>query len=332
MRLQQDHPDAYVLTIPAMGSQIDVRWIVGDGSTSKSSQDIGQILQTDIDRWVEVMSDYQQDSQVNTLCRQADDGNWHTCSAELWQVLMLCDQWNRWSEGAFDASIGALTRLRRSKTIATQQQWDQALYSSGWGHIEWDPGGKKIRFERPGLRLDFGAIGKGFVVDRLGERLLELGIHRYCINASGNMVFGQVPTPQSQGWPVSIGMLDHSDRSLRQMRLTECGIATSGDLHQKYRDRPGAQAGDKPTSHIVDPAKQQGLTNTVMSTVLASDATSADALATACCVHSERGTLRSWLSRLESKSDGCRGSFEVWVQSLQAVQESPVLIHWARET
>lgn len=330
MNLRADPPDAFVLTIPAMGSQIDIRWTVEGQSSSKSANEIGEILRHDIDRWVEVMSDYQQDSQINTLCTNADDGHWHSCTTELWRVLKLCDHWNRWSDGAFDASIGALTRIRRSKKNPTQEQWDQAVLSSGWEHIEWDPIGLRIRFKRPGLRVDFGAIGKGFVVDRLGEQLLELGIQSYSVNASGNMGFGQGPTLESQGWPVSIGMINSPDRSLCQMRLAHCGIATSGDVHQKFRDRPGVHPEARPSSHIVDPAKRQGLKDTVMATVITGNATDADAFATACCVHSERGTLRSWLSHFELQEDGYPKFFAIWVQNLRAGQESPTLVRWSK--
>jgi thiamine biosynthesis lipoprotein len=323
-------PEAYVLSIPAMGSMIDVRWIANSQSTSADPAKIGEILQADIDRWVEVMSDYQQDSQVNQLCRQAEDSQWHTPSAELWRVLMLCDDWHRWSQGAFDASVGALTRLRRSQKVATKEQWEQATLSCGWGLIQWDRAVGRVRFARPGIRLDFGAIGKGFVVDRLGERLKANGIESYCVNASGNMVFGESPKPTVQGWPINIGLVDQPDRSLVSLRLSQCGIATSGDLHQKYRDRPGVTDNQDKSSHIVDPAKQKGLTGSIMATVITSDATSADAFATACCVHASRGSLRPWLTGLESGANGYRGDFEVWVQSLAQAEQNPMLLHWGR--
>ncbi|MFN7794771.1 MAG: FAD:protein FMN transferase [Planctomycetota bacterium] len=324
----QSDPEAYVLSIPAMGSMIDLRWISNAQNPPQDPAKISEGLQAEIDRWVEVMSDYQQDSQVNQLCRQADDGKWHSPSTELWRVLMLCDDWNRWSQGAFDASVGALTRLRRSKNIATKEQWEQATQSCGWELIQWDRAGGRLRFKRPGIRLDFGAIGKGFVVDRLGELLRSIEIESYCINASGNMIFGESPAATVQGWPVSIGLVDQPDRTLLSLRLSQCAIATSGDLHQKYRDRPGVNADQDKSSHIVDPAQQKGLAGSIMATVITSDATSADALATACCVHVARGTLRTWLSDLETSTDGYQGTFEIWVQTAVTANESPRLLHW----
>ena len=327
MRKLLDDQDAFSLTIPAMGSTIDLRWISGPESDPSKTSTLAEEVQAQIDRWVEVMSDYQQDSQVNELCRKADDGQWHQPSPDLWRVLMLCDSWHRWSLGAFDASLGALTRLRRGKKEPTAIQWQQASDRCGWEFLDWDLQQTRLRFKKPGIRFDFGAIGKGFVVDRLAERLQQFGIERYSVNASGNMAFGESPKPGVEGWPVAIGMVDHPDRSLCSKRLVQCGIATSGDLHQKYRDRPSSET-NATSSHIVDPEKQTGLKGSVMATVITSDATHPDALATACCVHAARGTLRGWLSRLTTGQLGYKDRVEIWVQSLQASGQTPTLIHW----
>ena len=323
-------PDAFSITIQAMGSTIDVRWVGIDSSELSQADQIGKAIETQIDHWVEVMSDYQQDSQVNAFCRQADDGQWHAPSTDLWRVLECCDQWNLWSLGAFDASLGALTRLRRSKNQPTEVQWQQARIACGWENIEWDRQSRQIRFKRPGIRFDFGAIGKGFAIDQTALQLKELGIQSYCVNASGNMALGASPSPRASGWPVAIGSVDSPERNLRSLRLVHCGIATSGDLHQKLRDRPqpntpGAKA---KSSHILDPQKQLGVVGSQMATVITDNATNADAFATACCVHLARGSLNNWLSGLEKSQTNFHRDFEIWVQSVKEPGQPPTLIHW----
>jgi thiamine biosynthesis lipoprotein len=324
-------PEAFSITIPAMGATIDVRWVGVDSSELSQASEIGKAIETQIDHWTEVMSDYQQDSQVNRFCRQADDCQWHAPSADLWRVLECSDQWNRWSLGAFDASLGALTRLRRSKSQPSDIQWQQARLCCGWENIEWDLQGRQIRFKRPGIRFDFGAIGKGFAVDQTAQQLKELGIQSYCVNASGNMALGASPKPTAAGWPVEIGLVDSPDRSLRSVRLVDCGIATSGDLHQKLRDRPqpNTPGASVKSSHILDPQKQLGVVGSQMATVITDNATNADAFATACCVHLARGTLNNWLSGLENGQTNYPSDFEIWVQSVQVPGQTPTLIHWS---
>jgi thiamine biosynthesis lipoprotein ApbE len=142
--------------------------------------------------------------------------------------------------------------------------------------------------------------------------LKAIGIESYCVNASGNMVFGESPKPTVQGWPVSIGLVDQPDRSLCSVRLSKCGIATSGDLHQKYRDRPSVTDNQQRSSHIVDPAQQRGLVGSLMATVITGDATSADAFATACCVQ-EHG---SWASspELTVTEEISRFGYKAWLK------------------
>jgi len=108
-------PEAFSITIPAMGSTLHVRWVGIDSSDLSQASEIGKAIEAQIDHWTEVMSDYQQDSQVNRFCHQADDGQWHAPSADLWRVLECSNHWNRWSLGAFDASLGALNAAQRAR-------------------------------------------------------------------------------------------------------------------------------------------------------------------------------------------------------------------------
>ncbi|MFN7625370.1 MAG: FAD:protein FMN transferase [Pirellula sp.] len=290
--------DAFESEFPSMGSTIQLRWVSEKGldpvSILRGARELA-------DQWVDILSDYQQDSQCNQLCRDADGGSWTFVSDGLWEVIVECDRWHRISEGAFDASLGALTRLRRSHRDATEEQWERARAQCGWDQLELDHGGHRIRFLKSGLRLDFGAIGKGFVVDRIGQYLRGIGIDSFSVNASGNMCLGDTPNrgDREHGWPIAIGAIGNADRELLRLRLAGCGIATSGDLFQKYRDGTREETTAK-TSHIVDPALRRGLVSSQMATVITKSATDADAMATACCVHMQRGSVNGWLDRCQS--------------------------------
>jgi thiamine biosynthesis lipoprotein len=304
-----DSDDSYTVSFPSMGSIIDIRWIA---ETNTDPEDVVKAMRDTADGWVDVLSDYQEESQCMLLCRQADGLDWVQPTEAIWRMLDECDRWNRLSEGAFDASLGAVTRLRRSRRETSQEQWQQARERCGWHLLEFDRDNHRVRFQKEGIRLDFGAIGKGFVVDRLGEQLRSIGIHRFVINAAGNMLCGdpivestlddQNPIPrwhQDAGWPVAIGLLNDPNRELRRLRLSECGIATSGDQFQKYRDDVRTPA-DKKTSHIIDPIDKRGLERACMASIIAGSASDADAMATACCIHMQRGTIASWLARREN--------------------------------
>lgn len=288
---------------PSMGSKINLRWY-----SDQADQDrIVRAARSIADHWTSVLSDYDPASQAMVACRQADDGNWVQLSNELWNVVQRCDQWHRWSNGAFDAALGAITRLRRRRLLATSAQWDEARRASGWGIIEFDTPNQAIRFRTPGVRFDFGAIGKGFVVDRIAEKLLEMEIERFGVNASGNMRFGQSP-PHTEGWPIAIDVpatdANEAGAELLRARISQCGIATSGDRWQRFPDGVGASKNEY-SSHIVDPSTNTGVLGHQSVSIIAEDATDADAAATATCVRARRD-LAGWLETLSEQKPKLR--------------------------
>jgi len=231
-----------------------------------------------------------------SACVQADSGRWVPLSNELWNVIQTCDQWNRLSSGAFDAALGALTRLRRSRKSTTPTQWDDAKRKSGWHLMELDETNRSIRFKIAGVRLDFGAIGKGIVVDRIAEKLEEMEIKSYVVNASGNMRIGHAPA-DTEGWPVSIEVpwseSKGASRKLLRLRLSQCGIATSGDKWQRFPDSANGPKTNR-SSHIIDPTTNAGVAGRQSITIIAANATDADAAATATCVRAH-SDLANWL-------------------------------------
>ena len=296
-RSSQDE-QGYETEFPSMGSKINLRWYSKQPIQNQILSKASQIA----DQWVSVLSDYEPASEAMNACANADNGNWVPVSNELWSIVQMCDQWHRWSNGAFDAALGALTRLRRRRKLATASQWEDARQKSGWKLLQLDDAKQAIRFTTPGVRFDFGAIGKGFVVDRIAEKLVEMGIDRYVVNASGNMRIGKAPE-DSQGWPITIDIpptnQNESGVELLRMRISQCGIATSGDRWQRFANSPSDAKRDY-ASHIVDPTTNTGMAGQQSVTVIAEGAADADAAATATCVRANRD-LAGWLEVLLEK-------------------------------
>ncbi len=291
---------------PSMGSKINLRWYDG---RSNSTQVVLSAATAVADKWVNILSDYEPSSEAMMACQQADGGDWVQVSEDLWKVILACDQWNRWSNGAFDAALGATTRLRRKRKPATPQQWEQAHASRGWHLIALDPAKRSIRTTRPGVRFDFGAIGKGLVVDKISEQLLQMGIDQFIVNASGNMRMGKAPD-NTQGWPVSIDVPimdpNHETLELMRMRLKNRGVATSGDRWQRFPDPidPRNETADgKKSSHIMDPKTLRGIAEHHSVTVLSDNAMDADAMATATSVRTQND-LAAWLQTVERMKPG----------------------------
>jgi thiamine biosynthesis lipoprotein len=182
--------------------------------------------------------------------------------------------------GAFDPTLGPLTRLwresRRSRNLPSAEERGRALAACGWRDAVFDPEARTLWLKKPGMRLDFGGIAKGFAADRMFEVMKKHGFSRTCIAAGGDLRLGD-PPPGKAGWKVGLKTFD-LEKPEEVVELSNCAVSTSGDLHQFV------EIGGKRYSHIVDPATGLGLTGRVAVSVIAPTATLSDALATACCV------------------------------------------------
>ncbi len=150
---------------------------------------------------------------------------------------------------------------------------EKAHVTAGWHHVTWEPDHGRVTFDAPGVRLDFGGIGKGLAADAAMAELDRLGVPVAVIDAGGDVVAG-APPPGERGWIVSLPG-DSGDGSVW---LSHAAIATSGDRY-RHLEVDGVRY-----SHIVDPETGLGLQNARTVTVVAADGASADALATVASV------------------------------------------------
>lgn len=252
----------------------------------------------EVERLVQVLSDYEDDSELSKLNALAGSGQSVPVSADLWQVMLAADRWHTLSQGAFDGSIGSLTRLwrksRRLRELPTAAQIEAAFQNSGWKHVAFDAGTHSIRIERQGVLLDLGAIAKGYIVDRAFEILQRHTIRQCMVNAGGDLRCGDAP-PNRTGWRIAIAPMTENGPPLRVLTLSNAAIATSGDLWQ-FSVVDGARR-----SHIIDPATGLGIEGPLSVSAIAATAMDADAAATALSVlgHQRGGLLAEELTDIE---------------------------------
>jgi thiamine biosynthesis lipoprotein len=246
-----------------------------------------------IEQLERVLSDYDRDSEASRLSQSSPMADPVPVSKDLWQALRVSVFVSRKSGGAFDVTIGPLSRLwrraHRQGELPSSERLDAACDAVGYRLLRFDPGRQAVQLPRPGMRLDFGGIGKGMAADLALKEIRSKGIRSALVDSGGDMAIGDAP-PGTAGWRVGVAGLD-PDRAERVVQLANVGIATSGDAHQ-YVQIEGTRY-----SHIVDPGTGIGLTIRSSVTVIAADGTLADAVASAVSVLGpRRGTrlVRHW--------------------------------------
>ena len=231
-----------------------------------------------------VLSDYEPDSELSQLSKTSGSGMWVPLGTDLARILIAANHLSRDSDGAFDVTVGPEVTLwkrsRRQRELPSKTAIDAARGSSGWTLVELRQrdGKHEAMLVRPGMRLDLGAIAKGYALEEAAIVLRQNGIGSFLLAGSGDMVMGD-PPPGQTGWVVEAGVFDAPEAPTRRfLSLSNTALATSGDSFQR------AEIGGVRYSHIVDPRTGIGMTDHSLVTVIARSAMLADALSTAVSV------------------------------------------------
>lgn len=241
-----------------------------------------------IRRLDETLSDYQETSELSRLSAAAPTSKPVRVGDDLWRTLERARHFHDLTDGAFDITVGPYTRLwrrsRRQRELPDDQRLQEAREAVGQRRLILHAETQSVELLRPRMRLDPGGIGQGLAADQALDALRALGLRRAIVNASGDIRAGD-PPPDAKGWKVGVGPLDPQAPPSRFFELAGRAVSTSGDAFQFV------EIGGVRYSHIVDPRTGLGLTRRSSVTVVAPDATAADALATALCVLGPRQGL-----------------------------------------
>lgn len=269
----------FSFTEPHLGTIVQLTLYAPDETVANEAARAGfaRIKQLD-----QIFSDYKSDSEMMRLCEKSGSGEEVRVSEELYFLVQRSIEISEQTDGAFDISAGPLIQLwrraRKQKVLPTPEEIAAARERVGWKLIRLNREQMTIELTQPGMRLDFGGIAKGYIAQEVSRELREHGVTHSLVAVAGDIVAGD-PPPDSKGWKVGVAPLDRPNGPpSRLLSLSNFAISTSGDAFQ-FVEIAGVRY-----SHIVDPRTGMALTERCSTTVLASDGTTADALATAVCV------------------------------------------------
>jgi thiamine biosynthesis lipoprotein len=242
----------------------------------------------EIDR---VLSDYDRQSEVSQLmiAAAAAPGQPFPVTRDLADTLRRSLAFTEQTQGAFDATVGPLTILwrqaRKTGRLPNPKKLAAAMAATGPGVVRLhdDEMGAAVSLEHAAARLDFGGIGMGYAIDAAMHLLADRGITSAMIDASGDIAVSG-PPPGRNHWRIAVPPLMRTetgtDRSgeAPTLALVHAAVATSGDAYQ------AVVIDGTRYSHIVDPRTGLGVVGPTAVTVIAADATTADALSTALSV------------------------------------------------
>lgn len=267
----------YEAVEPHMGTLVSIKLYARDERQAKAAfrPAFDRIAQLD-----RIMSDYNPDSELNRICHTAVHHPTKV-SEDLFTVLTASQKIAEESGGAFDITVGPVTRLwreaRKRHQLPDPDMLDAALSHCGYRKLHLDPTAHSVVLDEDGMQLDLGGIAKGYAADEALRVISSLGIASALVAASGDLAFSGAP-PGHRGWTIAIAASD------RTLELTNRAVSTSGDSEQYM------EANGKRYSHIIDPTTGIALTNGLTVSVIAPEGIIADPLATAVSVRGKKWT------------------------------------------
>ena len=287
--------------------------IVGYGNDEDIARQAVRAAFDRIDELNRIFSDYDPKSEIRQLI-ELPTGKFHSVSPELASLLVTSAEIHDSSGGAFDVSVGPLSKIwreaREKKRLPEEQVITDAAKCVGMNLITVNPSSAEVRISKDGVSLDFGGIAKGYAADEALRVLREAGIEYALVDASGDITFG-TPPPTRTHWNAEVARLEADGKPSRRIAVKEGAIATSGDAWQ-YIELEG-----KRFSHILDPRTGWPIEGRSSVTVIAPTGTQADAWASAFSVMGhEKGV------ELANELDGIEVLFVILIEGTAKTFES----------
>lgn len=236
-------------------------------------------------RYERMLSRTLEGSDVDRINRA--NGQTVNVDAETWRILQRAKEISSLTGGAFSITIAPLSSMwdftGGTNRIPADEERLAALPLVDDGRIQLGEGNTVTL--PVGMSVDLGGIAKGYIADRIAEKICGR-VSGAVLNFGGNVyVIGRKP----DGSAFTVGVADPSapESALAVIDAADVSVVTSGIYQRRFT------AEGKTYHHILDPGT--GLpadTDLASATVAAQSSMTADALATACIVLGKDGALR----------------------------------------
>lgn len=263
----------YKRTLKLMGSRFDITVVAPDSIVANQYIDTAI---SEIDRIEKLISSWDENSQTSEINRNAGIQPVKV-DAELFNLIERAIGISKLTDGAFDISYASMDEIWKFDGNMTEMPSEEEINASvakvGYKNILLNHGDGTVFLKNKGMKIGFGAIGKGYAADKTKDLLVSKGVNSGIINASGDMSIWGKQTDGSD-WKIAITNPLNKNKVFALLPINNGAVVTSGN-YEKYVNFNG-----KRYSHIIDPRTGYPSSGIISVTVFAPKAELADALAT----------------------------------------------------
>lgn len=256
-----------------MGSGFQITVVVKD--STKADKAINLAI-NEISRIEKLISSWDPNSETSLINKNAGIKPVKV-SLELYGLIERAIGLSGLTDGAFDISYASMDKIWKfdgsMKKMPSKDEIKSSVAKVGFQKIILDSRNKSVFLKDKGMKIGFGAIGKGYAADQAKALLLKNNVQAGIINASGDMnTWGR--QPNGNEWTVAITNPLNKTKAAAVLPITNGAVVTSGN-YEKFVQFNGVRY-----AHIIDPRTGYPATGILSVTVFAPKAELADALAT----------------------------------------------------
>lgn len=260
-------------TTKLMGSRFDISVVEKDSIAANAYIDVAI---HEISRIEKIISSWNPNSETSKINKNAGIKAVKV-KKELFELIQRSIVISKLTNGAFDISYASMDRIWKFNGTMTvfpsKEQIKKSVEKVGFQNIILDENKQTVFLKLKGMKIGFGAIGKGYAADK-AKKLLQLkGVKAGIINASGDMnTWGK--QPNGKDWTIAITNPLNKQKAYGILPITNGAVVTSGN-YEKF-----VIFDNKRYTHIIDPRTGFPSNGIISVTVFSSSAELADALAT----------------------------------------------------
>ena len=244
-------------------------------------QTYAKLAESEMIRYHEIFDQYNGYEGVRNLyaLNQNAVSEPYAVEPELLTLLKQIQEWQILYSSKTNPAMGSVLLLWHNARSAGDYIPDEASLQNASQHMNYedvviDEAAGTVYFADPQLRLDLGAVAKGYAAQKVADRLHEAGLDSFILNAGGNVICGDAPRDGRSQWTVAVEDVDGVSTRLK-LGLKNLSIVTSGD-YQRYFEVDGQRY-----HHLIDPDTLQPATYMRAVSIIHPDSGLADFLSTA---------------------------------------------------
>ena len=217
-----------------MGSRFDISVVASD---SIEGNNYIELAIAEISRIERIISSWDPTSQTSQINQNAGIKPVKV-DKELYDLIERSLFISRLTDGAFDISYASMDKIWKfdgsMKVFPSEEEVAASVSKVGFENIILDEKEQTVFLKLKGMKIGFGAIGKGYAADKAKELLISKGVTAGIINASGDMnTWGKQPNGES--WTIAITNPLNKNKVFASLPINEGAVVTSGN-YEKFVD------------------------------------------------------------------------------------------------